>query len=144
MSGLHAVKTLKDHVVVPGHGLVDVAQTTVQIDEASFDTIPAGAFSGGSPTLQDMGPIADPADEVSNQAAFVAQPAAVTSAQVATANANTQTASYVQADVQSIATLANALKVQGNAAQADIVALQGKVAALMTALKVANGPMAAS
>lgn len=34
---------------------------------------------------------------------------------LATANAATQTASYVQADVQSIATLANALKTQVNA-----------------------------
>jgi hypothetical protein len=33
---------------------------------------------------------------------------------VSTANANTQTASYVQADVQSIATLANALKTWAN------------------------------
>lgn len=123
MAGLHAVKTLKDHVVVPGHGLVDVAQTTVQIDQTDFNTIPAGAFSGGSPSLQDMGAIPDPADEVSNQAAFVTQPAAVTSTNAA-ANPPTQT--------------------EFNALRADVVALQGKLTALMTALKVANGPMASS
>jgi hypothetical protein len=59
--------------------------------------------------------------------AFV-QPTAQSSAVVATANANTQTSSYVQADAQSVATLANALKTQLNLAIADITALYNSLA----------------
>jgi hypothetical protein len=53
-----------------------------------------------------------------------------TGATVATASAATQTSSYVQADVQSIATLANALKVDYNKTIADVAALVAQVNAL--------------
>ena len=61
-------------------------------------------------------------------------PAALTSSQYSTTNAATQTSSYVQADVQTIATLANALKVSYNAAQVDIAALRAKLVLIETAL----------
>jgi hypothetical protein len=54
--------------------------------------------------------------------------ATVTYGAVATANANAQTAGYVQADVQSIATLANALKTAFNAL---VAALQTQTNALV-------------
>ncbi len=73
-------------------------------------------------------------------------PAALTSSQNATANANVQTGAYVQADVQSIATLANALKVSYNALQVDVAAIrtslaavQVDVAASRTAVNAAQG-----
>jgi hypothetical protein len=64
--------------------------------------------------------------------AAASAPAAVTSSQNATTNAAVQSGSYVQADVQTITTLANALKVSYNAAQVDIAALQTELAALTT------------
>jgi hypothetical protein len=63
---------------------------------------------------------------------------AVTSSQNSTTNAATQTSSYVQGDVQLIATLANALKVSYNAAQVDIAALRVEVLALTNALVTAG------
>lgn len=66
--------------------------------------------------------------------AQVGAAAAVTSVQEATANAAAQSGSYVQADVQSIAALANSLKIKYNAAQVDVAALRAEVAALTTAL----------
>jgi hypothetical protein len=141
MAGLRSVKTLVSNVVVPGYGRVDAAQTTVSITNEAFAQIPAGALGV---QIQDMGGVADPSDLVSTQAPFVAVPAAVTSVQEATANANTQTASYVQADVQTIAALANSLKIKYNAAQADIAALRGTVASLLVALKGSNKPMSPS
>lgn len=56
-----------------------------------------------------------------------------TSSQNSTTGAATQSGSYVQADVQTIATLANALKVSYNAAQVDIAALVALVNQLRTA-----------
>ena len=67
-----------------------------------------------------------------------AAPGALTSSQNATANANAQTGAYVQADVQSIATLANALKTSYNALQVDAAALrtnQGLIQADVAALR---------
>jgi hypothetical protein len=63
---------------------------------------------------------------------------AVTSTQNATAAAATQTGSYVQADAQTVATLANALKTSYNAAQVDIAALSAAVETLMDALEAAG------
>lgn len=113
--------------------------------------------------LQDLG---STTGAVSTQANFVSQetaltsaaPPALTSSQVATANANTQTASYVQADAQSIATLANALKVAYNLLQADLVAIRANdvlqqadlantrtvLNAELTALQTAGGPQKSS
>lgn len=64
--------------------------------------------------------------------AAASAPAAATAVTVATANAATQTGSYVQADVQSIAALANALKTALNANIADVAALVTEVGALTT------------
>jgi len=108
-------------------------------------------------------PLAEATNVVATAAAHqsaVSAPAAVTSAQAsaltssqnATTGAATQTSSYVQADVQTIATLANALKVSYNAlqvdvaailaayqlAQADVVALRAEVAALTTSHNALN------
>lgn len=116
--------------------------------------------------LQDLGETAGGSVVVTAQGNFVAQmgaltssaPAALTSSQNATANANTQTASYVQTDVQTIATLANALKVSYNAAQVDIAALRTTLAAVqtdlatlrtlvnneLTALQITGGPQKSS
>lgn len=74
-------------------------------------------------------------------------PAALTSAQLATADANVQSGSYVQADVASIRTLANAQKVSYNALQVDFVDLRTKYAALLadvTALRVQLAAQATS
>lgn len=68
----------------------------------------------------------------------VADPGALTSTQNATAAAATQTGSYVQVDVQTIATLANALKTSYNAAQVDIAALRTAFLALTAALRTAG------
>ncbi len=53
---------------------------------------------------------------------------ALTSSQNATAAAAVQTGSYVQADVESIRTLANALKISYNALQVDVVAIRAALA----------------
>lgn len=45
----------------------------------------------------------------------------------ATANANAQTASYVQADVTSIVTLLNSLKAKYNTLQAEMVEVKAKL-----------------
>jgi hypothetical protein len=130
---LHAVKTLETNVVVPGYGPVPNAQTTVNITQDAFNSIPSTMFSGSH--LQDMGAVPDGSDAVVVQAPFVAVPAAVTSVQEATANAT---------DLASAQALANSLKIKYNAAQADIAALRGTVAALQAALAGVGKPMAAS
>lgn len=130
---LRAVKTLETNVVVPGYGPVPNAQTTVNITADAFNQIPSTMFSGGH--LQDMGAVGDPTDAVVTQAAFVAAPAAVTSVQEATANGS---------DLATTQALANSLKIKYNAAQVDIAALRGTVAALQAALAGLGKPMAAS
>jgi hypothetical protein len=126
----HNVKTLVANVTLPGAGQIETAQTVVTLADTDFQKIPAAAFTGGK--LQDLG---SPLGVVSVVAPFVAAPAAVTSSQEATANAS---------DLATAQALANSLKTKYNAAQADIVALQAKVAAILTALKTAGGPMAPS
>lgn len=72
-------------------------------------------------------------------------PSAQTGATVATANAATQTSSYVQADVQTIAALANALKTDYNKTITDVGTLiteltadVAKLATLLTELQTAG------
>lgn len=143
MSGLHAVKTLVSLVDVPGYGRVENAQTTVNITEADFASIPSTAFSGGK--LQDMGGVADPSDGVSTQAAFVTAPAALTSTDTASANgAAAAGANPTKAEYDVVVTLANELKVDHNALRADVTALRSTVAALLTALQGTGKPMASS
>jgi hypothetical protein len=130
---LRAVKTLESNVVVPGYGPVPNAQTTVNITSEAFNSIPSTMFSGSH--LQDMGAVPDGTDAVVTQAVFVNPPAAVTSVQEATANAT---------DLATAQALANSLKAKYNAAQTDIAALRGTVAALQAALAGVGKPMAAS
>lgn len=130
---LRAVKTLETNVVVPGYGPVPNAQTTVNITVDAFNQIPSVMFTNSH--LQDMGAVPDPTDGVVTQAAFVAVPAAVTSVQEATVNGS---------DLATTQALANSLKIKYNAAQVDIAALRGTVAALQAALAGVGKPMAAS
>lgn len=65
---------------------------------------------------------------------------AVTFPTITSANAATQTGAYVQADVQSIATLANELKTDFNAAMAQ---LQTQNAELVTAISALNETLTA-
>lgn len=65
-------------------------------------------------------------------------PAAITAAAVVAANAATQSGSYVQADAQTIATLANANKVEVNHLVADVTALRTELATLVAALQGAQ------
>lgn len=130
---LRAVKTLESNVVVPGYGPVPNAQTTVNITSDAFNSIPSSMFSGNH--LQDMGAVPDGTDAVVTQAVFVNPPAAVTSVQETTANAT---------DLATAQALANSLKTKYNAAQADIAALRGTVAALQAALAGTGKPMAPS
>lgn len=142
MAGLHAVKTLVPHVDVPGYGIVDVAQTTVNITQDAFNLIPAAAFSGGSPALQDMGAVPDPTDGVNTQAANVTAPAALTSTDTTSPNAvNPANAAYTLADQTALAVLANELKTDHNALRADVTALRATVATLLTALTGVGKPM---
>lgn len=147
------------------------AQTTVTLDDISFGRIPSSAFASsttvpteltadktdnanapyaglyysntGSRTayLQDLGATSG---AISVQANFVAADTALTAATVSTANAATQTGSYVQADVQTIAALANSLKTQYNALLADVTALRTTVNAELAALQTAGGPQKSS
>lgn len=147
------------------------AQTTVTLDDVSFGHIPQSAFATsttvpveltadkttdanapyaglyysntGSRTafLQDLGTTTG---AVSVQANFVAADAALTAASVSAAAAATQTSSYVQADVQTIATLANSLKTQYNALLADVTAIRTTLNAELTALQTAGGPQKSS
>src|SRR4029077_143734 len=146
----------------PNGQSISAGQSATLTDE-QFAQIPTRLF----PTpLIDAGVVGPSGDEVTDQAPVVAAPVALTSAapvaltstQNSTTNAATQSGSYVQADAQTIAALANALKVNYNAAQvdiaalrtnqgliqADLAALRTTVAAILTALKTTGGPMAAS
>jgi hypothetical protein len=132
MKMVQAIKVLVPPVELPGgSGLITIANSTVNltdeqvamIDPNSFNAQPVDAHNpGGSAILQNMGFVGQGTGPVSVQGVYVAP--------VSTANANTQTSSYVQADVQSIATLANQLKVTLNA--------------LLASLEVSGGPMKTS
>lgn len=177
----HQVKVLVPPVELPEVGLITTVNTIVTLSDQGFATISPTAFisdppNAPNPILQDLGVVGG-SGPVTVQAAFVAAPAALTSAQDgaltssqnsttnatatssqnSTTNAATQTGSYVQADVQTIATLANALKTSYNAAQSDLAtavtlvnalktsynALQTDVVALRTAYNAAQADIAA-
>lgn len=125
---------------LPGIAEVTVTGTVFTLSDDQFAQISPAALTNG--WITDNGYVGTGA--VTVQANFVAQAAALTSAQNATAAAATQTSSYVQADVQTIATLANALKTSYNQLQTDVAALQSKINAELTALQVANGPQKSS
>lgn len=163
----HQVRTNVVLVDLPGVGRIENSGQVVTLQDSDFSLIPASAFSGGSPILTDLGVVGSSGDTATTQAAFVAQPAALTSAapaaltsaQNVTTNAvNPANAAYIQADQTTLAALANALKTSYNAAQADVAALrttlaatqadvaalQASLAAVLTSLKGIGKPMAPS
>jgi hypothetical protein len=93
----------------------------------------------------DLGRAAGAAGEevdIAAVAANVPAAAALTSVQNATTNAAVQSVAYVQADAETVATLANALKVSYNALQVDVAADRVTLNDVIAAL-VAAGIMAA-
>lgn len=133
-------------VNLPGIGEVDGPKTDMVISDSTYEQLNPDAFHASDATkpLVDKGFVDSSGDAVLTQAAVVAAPAALTATAIAAANAATQTGSYVQADVQTIATLANELKTDYTALLADVTALRTTVANLLTELKGAGKPMAAS
>ena len=132
----HKVLVNVDGVDLP-NGLTYTTGQSVVLTDPQFAQLGPAVFTDG--TLTDQG--AQGGGAVSAQAADVANVGALTSSQNATANAATQTGAYVQADVQSIAALANALKVSYNAAQVDIATLRTALNTLLTNMRVSGGPM---
>lgn len=113
-----------------------VRTDVVTLTDTEFEAIAASAL--GDEVL-DLGVAPEiGGDEVTVQGTTVSisgtAPVALTAAAVVTANAATQTGSYVQADVQSIADLANSLKTQVNALVADVTALRTRQATIITNL----------
>jgi hypothetical protein len=133
-------------VNIPGVGEVDGPVTNMVVSDATFEALNPNSMSPSDSTkpLIDGGFIDSSGDAVLTQAAVVAAPAALTATAIAAANAATQTGSYVQADVQTIATLANELKTDYTALLADVTALRTTVANVLTELKGVGKPMAAS
>lgn len=104
--------------------------------EVELGTDPSGAAATLAARLAAL--------QVTLQAAFVADSGALTSTDVVAANANVQTGAYVQADVESIRTVANELKADFNLLRADVTALRTKVNAILAALRGVGKPMAAA
>lgn len=107
----------QNQVQLPDGNTYDAGETAVLSDE-QYAQIAATSLDG-SPLI-DNGPVAATGDEVVDQAASVAAPAALTSAQIG--------AAPTQANF--------------NALQADVAALRTTLAAALTALKGAGRPMA--
>lgn len=133
-------------VNLPGIGEVNGPKTDLVISDETYEQIGPDSFHASDSTkpLVDGGFVSETGDAVVVQASVVAAPAALTATAIAAANAATQTGSYVQADVQTIATLANELKTDYTALLADVTALRTTVANMLTAMKTAGGPMASS
>jgi hypothetical protein len=127
---------------MPHQVTVNVAQThlpngstygvgaTVILTDSQFGELGPNVFTDG--TLTDGGNVGPAGDVVTTQAADVANLAAVTSAQNATTNAS---------DLATAITLVNALKINYNALQVDVVANRAGLNALLTALRGAAKPM---
>lgn len=132
-----SLTTLVKSVQTPFGTMIPNIGTTVVLSDEEFGLVTPSSLGVA---WTDNGQTTDAVDLVSAQATNVpamgaltsSAPAAVgsaadgalTSSQNATTNAATQTGSYVQADVQSIATLANALKTNYNQLQTDVAALR--------------------
>lgn len=101
---------------------------TLTITDTAYNQIPAGNFhaSDASKPLIDNGLVGGAEDEVVDQAAVVAAPAALTTTQTAGA-------SYTATEQAML-----------NALKADVTALRTTVANLLTALKGAGKPMSPS
>lgn len=119
------------NIELPNGSSLSAGQSAVLTDE-QFSHLPSSIFPG---TLIDNGLVGAGGDAVTTQAPVVAAPAALTATANATANAT---------DLATAVALANANKTQGNAILTDLTALRTTVAAILTALKTAGGPMAAS
>lgn len=145
------------HVVpaeLPGAGLITVVDTVVVLSDASFETLAAAAFVSGA--LVDLGAVST-GGAVVNQANFVAQQSALTSAQQG-ALTSSQNATTAAIDLTTSEALANALKANYNQLQTDVAALRtsynalqvdmaatlAKVNAELTALQLAGGPQKSS
>jgi hypothetical protein len=132
--------------------MVISAGTTIVISDEEFGLVTPSSLGVA---WTDNGQVTDAVDLVSAQATNVpamgaltsSAPAAVTSSQNATTNASAPGVGYVQAEAASTATLANALKVSYNAAQADIAALRATLLAtqadLATVRTTLNSALAA-
>jgi hypothetical protein len=141
------------NIELPNGSSISAGQSAVLTDE-QFSHLPSGLFPG---TLIDNGLVGASGDAVTTQAPVVAAPVALTSAAPA-AITSSQNATAAATDLTTSEALANALKANYNQAQADIAAmrtnqgliqadvaaLRTTVAAILTALKTAGGPMAAS
>lgn len=130
-------------VNIPGVGEVDGPVTDMVVSDQTFESLNPTSMHASDITkpLIDRGFIDSSGDAVLTQATNVAAVGALTSSQNATAAAGTQTGSYVQADVQRIATLADALKANYNQAQADIATLRTALNAALAALTGPGKPM---
>lgn len=126
-------------------GIPHTAGDVVNVTDDEFSRIPSSFFtasvahtdgtSGSGTVLTDGGYIGPGSlAEATAPTALVAK----SSSQNSTTAATSQTTAYVQADVQSIRTLANALQTSYNAAQVDISSLYTYVAALAAALVAAG------
>ena len=140
-----SLTSLVDNVATPFGTMVPTAGTTVVLSDEEFGLVSPSSIGVA---WTDNGQTSDSVDLVSTQASNVpaqgaltssapaavtssapaaitsSAPSSVTSSQNATTKAATQTGSYVQAEVQTITTLANALKISYNAAQVDVAALR--------------------
>jgi len=114
------VNVLKDNVVIEGREY-DTGSTAVVSETVYAAMVAAGRITDGTISLAASAPVDD--DPVSIQAPFVAAPAALTSA-------NAAGSTPTQAEF--------------NALRTDLTNLRNTQAALLTALKGAGKPMAAS
>lgn len=148
-----SLTSLIDNVATPFGTMVPEAGTTVILSDEEFGLVTPSSLGVA---WTDNGQESDGADLVSAQATNVpgpsaitatvvdaatavavgtqtaANPAALTSTVIAAADAATQTGSYVQADVQTIATLANELKLDYTALRVDVTAIRAEVIKLVT------------
>jgi hypothetical protein len=118
-------------VELPDHVSYAAGQVVTLSDE-DFSRLNPVMFTNGM--LTDLGELGPTGDSVTTQASVPTTLTAQSSSTLATAGANTQTGSYVQADVQTIATLANAEKASINLIVADITALYATLNSLITNL----------
>jgi len=134
-------------VSLEGVGMIKGPQSGLIISDELFASLSPFSFhaSDAAYPLKNNGYVTPGTeDAVVTQAAVVAAPSAMTATTTAAANAATQSGSYVQVDVQTIATLANELKGDFNALHADVTALRTTVAGILTSIKGAGKPMASA
>jgi|SRR3954462_6840145 hypothetical protein len=135
---MYQVRTRVPAVEVGGQFYPDT-NTVVTLSNEEYSQLSPRAFVD---QLTDLGFVAG-SDGV--KAAFVAQAAALTSAQAAALTAPaTFNATFAAAEANALRTDVAALRTAYNALQADVVALRAKLNAELSALQVAAGPQASS